>query len=79
MYVRQYDEAPSMAVVSAVSEATNQSALEVEPLWEAVDPDALDRAFDTGRTEEAQLSVRFEYCGCRVTVDSNSIRVERSD
>lgn len=39
-------ESPSEAVVRAIAEATDRGVLDLPPLYESVDPDALDTLFD---------------------------------
>lgn len=69
----------SMAVVTAVADATGQSPLEMDPLWESIDTDALETLLsDTDRTG-LSLTVSFTYCGCTVTVTDDDIQVDRSD
>ena len=69
------DESPTETVVTAVAEATGLSPLEVEPLWKAVDPDALDALFG-GSEERPSATVTFDYCGQRVTVTSDGVRID---
>jgi hypothetical protein len=60
------EQSPSEAVVAAVAANEGVSETELErPLFEVVDPDALDSLFrwGTGR-------VTFEYLGYEVTVES---------
>ncbi|WP_436927817.1 HalOD1 output domain-containing protein [Halosimplex amylolyticum] len=63
-------EEPAEAVVIAVAEVTGQSPLEMEPLPEVIDPDALNSLFDGERDQLSSVSVTFDYCGQRVTVTS---------
>ena len=60
----------SDAVVEAVAAATGRDETELEPLFDAVDPDALDDLFDRGSTARRRADVRvaFRYAGCRVAV-----------
>lgn len=60
--------AVSTAVVESVSAATDTPMLELPPLQDAIDPDALDALF-TGRTTTA--SVRCRYAGCVVTITAD--------
>lgn len=55
----------STAVVESVSTATDTPALELPPLQDAVDPDALDGLF---AEQPTTASVRFRYAGRAVTV-----------
>jgi len=57
--------APSTAIVEAVAETTGVDPLDCPPLWEVVDPEALDALF----LEGTRGTVTFEYAGCRVAVE----------
>lgn len=71
------EETISMAVVTAVANATGQSPLEMEPLWESVDVDALEALlWDTDRTGSS-LTVSFTYCGREVTVTDDDVQIDR--
>jgi hypothetical protein len=63
-------ESPSAAVVRAVASFTDSHEHDLEPLYEAVDPDALDALFEGGPDGETAdgRSVRFRFAGCRVRV-----------
>lgn len=73
---RKVDETVSEAVVSAVADATGQSPLEIPPLVETIDPDALNALFRTANGSESGILVSFEYADCYVTVDGETVRVE---
>lgn len=66
------DPPPSTAIVEAVSASADRSAVSLPPLYEAVDPDALDALFADSQTFGA---VTFEYAGHDVTVRADG-RVE---
>jgi hypothetical protein len=55
----------STLVVRAVSAATETPPDKLPPLYQAIDPDALDVVFDHSDTEGA---VEFQYAGRTVTV-----------
>lgn len=64
-------ELPSETVVRAVSEATGAHPTDLRPLYEVLDPDALDSMLagrQTGR-------VQFEYAGHEVSVDEEGVVV----
>lgn len=78
------DERASMAVVRAVASVSGRSPVVgngggsvLEPLNEAIDPEALDTAVESAdATEENPFVVEFEYCDYRVTVcGTDSVRV----
>jgi hypothetical protein len=61
-------------IVAAVAADADTDPLELPPLHEAIDPDAVDSLFHDGSSG----SVRFRYAGRTVTVDSEgSVDVSR--
>jgi hypothetical protein len=80
-YERGADELPSEAVLAAVSEFTDRPVVTswsdgqadhadaLPPLYDYVDPEALDALVATGRDRDADCSVTFEYGECTVTVE----------
>lgn len=73
------DDPISHRVVDAVADATGVDPLDLPPLYERVDPDALDALFrDAGGASVA--SVRFEFSGCEVLVrGSGQVEVLQTD
>lgn len=62
------DRSASSVVLEAVAEAEGTTPTDLSvPLYEAVDPDALDRLFETGG-DTAGGRVQFPYADYRVTV-----------
>ena len=61
------DATASEAVVAAVADRTDADPIDLPPLYEAVDADALDALFADGRPGR----VSFEYAGYEVTVCGN--------
>ena len=59
------NQGPTDVVVRALSERMDVSQTELPPLYDAVDPDALDR-FVGGAPSGSELE--FDYCGTAVTV-----------
>lgn len=60
--------APSVAVVEAVAEATDVDPVNLPPLHDAIDTDALDTLF----TDRADGVLAFEYADCEVRVDGTT-------
>lgn len=61
---------PSICVVETVSDALEADPTELGPLYEAVDPDALDALFEPPeRFTSGRVTFTFE--GCTVTVDAD--------
>jgi len=61
------------AVISTVSAAAGAGPLELPPIYAAVDPDALDRLFDSPSRDAgcSRCSVTFQYADHLVTVDDD--------
>ena len=63
------------AVVRSAAAVRNEEITKMEPLYHAIDSDALDRLFTSPSTRA--VTVRFEYAGLTIAVDSSGIvRVE---
>ena len=80
-YTLDEDEHPSGAVVRAVASLTNTAVLDLNPLYDVIDPDHLNSLFadipDDGSTE--QSTVTFNFNGCTVTVTRNVVHVREDD
>lgn len=65
-------------VVAEVAEHEGVDPLELAPLHDAVDPDALEAIFAAGRTGDVREDVRveFTYCDHEVAIDGGDVRVE---
>lgn len=66
-------ESISERVVSAVADARGVDPLQLAPLYEVVDPDALDSLFQGASTETDRVVGRavFSMAGCEVVVHSS--------
>lgn len=67
------------SVVTAVSALTGTDPMELEPLYDVVDVDALDDLFapKANGSPRSGGTISFTYCGCRVTVEnSEQVTVE---
>ena len=73
------DETPVEAVVTAVAEVTDRSPLEMDPLGEVVDNDALNAFVDGHDDRPAPAAVTFDYCGQCVTVTTDDVRIAPSN
>lgn len=79
-YVSTFDptakDQPSERIVTAVASLTDTDPLELTPLYEAVDPDALDSLFAHAAVAEDGHELWFSYEGFDVGVRSDGeIRV----
>lgn len=72
-YTLDGDETPSEGVYSAVAAVKECSPLELPPLAETIDPDALDTAL-TNERQPAEISLR--YCAYAVDVTPDEVHVQ---
>lgn len=74
--VRPHVDGQSVAtqVAAAVADTRGTTADDLTPLGTVIDTDALDRLFETRDTPD--LTVEFDYEGCHVTVDADTVSVE---
>nr|WP_233340992.1 HalOD1 output domain-containing protein [Haloprofundus sp. MHR1] len=70
------DQNATDAVVLAVAEARNVDPLELEPLYNVIDPDALNAIFSSAGPTHDSVELEFAMAGCQVTVrGTGEIRV----
>ncbi|WP_126664482.1 HalOD1 output domain-containing protein [Haloterrigena salifodinae] len=71
-------ESVSMKVVKRVATASDREASQLPPLYDTIDPGALDALVNSATAGPSSLALRFEYEGYLITVDgSESVSVER--
>ncbi|MFC6716148.1 HalOD1 output domain-containing protein [Natrialbaceae archaeon GCM10025810] len=59
------------SIVTAVADAADEDTLDLPPLWDVVDPEALDALFAPMKTGASRAGrVEFDYYGYRVRVDA---------
>ncbi|ADB63606.1 hypothetical protein Htur_4848 (plasmid) [Haloterrigena turkmenica DSM 5511] len=70
-------EPVSQTIVSIVSEMGTCDPIELDPLYEYVDPDALNRLFHSGRHsgDRDEISIEFTYMTYCITVTGNYVHV----
>ncbi|SHK78645.1 MULTISPECIES: HalOD1 output domain-containing protein [Haladaptatus] len=63
----------SEAVIRAVADAAEVDPADMTPLYDIIDPDALDRLFrpTSSVTREVESSINFTMAGCEVVVSDN--------
>lgn len=73
MCVSISDESPTEAVVSAVAAAEGVDEIDLQPLYDVCDPDALNSIFQSTLTgaSSAVNTVEFQYHGYTVRVHGN--------
>lgn len=64
-------EIPSEAVVETVAAASGQEPTALEPLYRAIDPDALDAVFRRVEDADRLIRVSFDFNAHLVTVQSD--------
>lgn len=62
-------------IVGAVADATDVDPLELDPLYEVLDPEALESIFRNGARPGGDITVSFEYAGCTVFVSNGIVTV----
>jgi len=75
-YARTDDETATEAIVTAVADATDQSPLEIRPLGEIIDTDAIDALLDGNDDGESFVALSFEYGGKRVYATASEVEVD---
>ncbi|UHQ98421.1 hypothetical protein HYG81_20870 (plasmid) [Natrinema zhouii] len=58
-----------MKVVQRVAAVTDQEVTKLLPLYDAIDPEALDSLTESVVTSPASLEIRFTYAGQQVIID----------
>lgn len=58
----------SCKIVHRVAALTEQEVTQLPPLYDTIDPDALDRLVHSAETTTTSLSIQFTYAGQQVTV-----------
>ena len=66
------NDRPSTALLHAVAEHTSTPVLELQPLADVIDPEALDSLVQHG----SDVRLAFDYHDLTVTVESDRVRIE---
>ena len=64
---------PSEAVVARIANTEGVEATELTPLYDAIDPDALDALVASADRDETPLEIEFTYHGYDVTVTTEGV------
>lgn len=81
-YAYDGNQDPSQAVVAAVAATFDRDPREMEPLYEYVDPDALNAVFPShpsGESDPGDVRIGFHVDAGHVTVTADHVRVRSSD
>lgn len=77
------DDSVCLTVVRAVSAVTGKDPTEIDPLYEFVDPDALEELLQSLRSAEGargERSVTFRFDGCTVFISAEGeLRISEAD
>ena len=68
-------ESVTASVVEKIANAEGVGEYDIAPLFESVDPDALETIFDDAESAE-HVTVEFEHCGYQITIDGGHISVD---
>lgn len=67
-------ETPSTAVVRAVASVTNTTVLDLDPLYDVIDPEHLDELSESNALIESAIT--FTFNGCQVTVTQGTVQIQ---
>lgn len=71
------DVLPSESVIHRIADHKGVDPLELTPLYESIDPDALDALVRTASVNASTFQVEFTHQGCDVTVSGDgSVHVD---
>lgn len=74
--IESVEPAVSTKVVQRVAAVTGREAMQLPPLYNTIDPEALDAIIDSVSTDASSVC-RFTYEGCRITINgSGEVSVE---
>ena len=62
-------------VIRAVADVTDRDPLDLQPLGDSIDADAVDALF-VNSADDSVESLTIHYGGCRVTIDGEAVTVE---
>ena len=71
MQMDSSDDAVSQRVINAVADAKGVDPLDLDPMYDTIDPDALDALFRDGEASLAGTELRFEYEDCEVRIEGS--------
>lgn len=60
-------------MVERVANSEGVDPLELSPLYDAIDPDALDSLVGCSNGDGSDLEIEFTYCGYDVTVSGEGV------
>lgn len=60
----------TIGIVEKISEIKDQDPLDLPPLYNSVDPDALDQLANSNK-------VQFEYIGHEITIENEDISIDQ--
>lgn len=69
------DELPSTVIVRSVASLTDTSPLDLNPLYNVIDPNHLDKLFQNHDESTVQAEITFTYNGCEVTITGDKLYV----
>lgn len=72
--VRQ-PESVTQSVVKQIASAEEVGAIDIPPLFESTDPDALETLFTDSASAE-HITIEFDHCGYHVTIDGGRVSIE---
>jgi hypothetical protein len=68
-------ESPSRTIIHRISEVTDQNISQLPPLYETIDPDALDNLLNSIEGNDTFVSIEFTYAGEQISIDTDGLLV----
>ena len=81
-YTENKNGSVSQEVIAAIAEESGRDPMELDPLYEFIDPDALNAIFDSRSNDDTDCTetyLEFSYNAYRVAVTADSIHVSCLD
>ncbi|MFA9418413.1 HalOD1 output domain-containing protein [Natrinema sp. HArc-T2] len=81
-YTENENGSVTQAIIAAIAEESGCDPIELEPLYEYIDPDALNTIFNSrseADTDHTETYLEFTYNAYRVAVTADSIHVSQLD
>jgi len=72
-------DSPSQFIVQRIAEATDREVTQLPPLYDTVDPDALDDLLSSIDNDNSSFSIKFSYAGQQVSIEAGgSVNCEQT-
>lgn len=70
---------PSQEVVERVATREGVDHTDLDPLFDVIDPDALDRIVQSGRGTASPVHLTFTYHGYEISINGEGVQLSRRE